>query len=233
MRIKTKLSLGVGLLFLLIVMLAIIGIRHINKLSDDTKNILVANYNTLDYSRKMLIALDGDLSLPQTIKMFETNLVKQQHNVTEIGEQELTDKLTIDFNHLQSNLHNQELFPIIRKDLTDIMLLNMDAILRKNAVAQKTADEANLWIAATGTLCFIIAFTLLINLPSNIAKPIKDLTTNIKAITDNNYSIRLHLEGSTEFKELSEAFNKMVSKLEEYEGSILSKLLKVISIFCG
>ena len=115
--------------------------------------------------------------------------------------------------------------PIIRKDLTDIMLLNMDAILRKNAVAEKTADTANLWIVITGTLCFMIAFTLLINLPSNIATPIRDLTNNIKEITENNYSIRLHLEGSTEFKELSEAFNKMASKLEEYEGSILSKLL--------
>jgi len=225
MKIKTKLSLSVGLLFSLIVLLAGIGIRHINKLSDDTKNILVANYNTLDYSRKMLISLDGDLSQKETISLFETNLVKQQHNVTEIGEQELTDKLTVDFKHLKEDRNSKVLFPLIRKDLTDIMLLNMDAILRKDAVAQKTADNANLWIAATGTLCFIIAFTLLINLPSNIATPIKDLTTNIKAITENDYSIRLHLEGSTEFKELSEAFNRMAAKLEEYEGSILSKLL--------
>ena len=225
MKIKTKLSLSVGLLFLLIVLLAGIGIRQINKLSDDTKNILVANYNTLDYSRKMLIALDGDISQKETISLFESNLVKQQHNVTEIGEQELTDKLTVDFKHLKQDRNSKELFTLIRKDLTDIMLLNMDAILRKDTIAQKTADNANLWIAATGTLCFIIAFTLLINLPSNIATPIKNLTTNIKAITDNDYSIRLHLEGSTEFKELSEAFNKMASKLEEYEGSILSKLL--------
>ena len=225
MKIKTKLSLSVGLLFLLIVLLAAIGIRHINKLSDDTKNILVANYNTLDYSRKMMIALDGDLSQGQTIKLFESNLEKQQHNVTEIGEQELTDKLTNDFSQLKNYRNNTALFRVIRKDLTDIMLLNMDAILRKDAVAEKTADNANIWIAATGTLCFLIAFTLLINLPSNIATPIKDLTENIKEITENNYSIRLHLEGSTEFKELSEAFNRMASKLEEYEGSILSKLL--------
>ena len=225
MRIKTKLSLSVGLLFILIVLLAVIGIRHINKLSEDTKNILVANYNTLDYSRKMMIALDGDLSKPEIITLFETNLIKQQHNVTEIGEQELTDKLTKDFHDLKIKQSNSSLFPTIRKDLTDIMLLNMDAILRKDAVAEKTADNANIWIAATGTLCFLIAFTLLINLPSNIAKPIKDLTENIKEITENNYSIRLHLEGSTEFRELSEAFNKMASKLEEYEGSILSKLL--------
>jgi len=225
MKIKTKLSLSVGLLFTLIVLLAGIGIRHINKLSDDTKNILVANYNTLDYSRKMLIALDGDLNKKEVVDLFQSNLVKQQHNVTEIGEQELTDKLTVDFNLLRTDLSNTALHPIIRKDLTDIMLLNMDAILRKNAVAEKTADTANLWIVITGTLCFMIAFTLLINLPSNIATPIRDLTNNIKEITQNNYSIRLHLEGSTEFKELSEAFNKMASKLEEYEGSILSKLL--------
>ena len=97
MKIKTKLSLSVGILFTLIVLLAGIGIRHINKLSDDTKNILVANYNTLDYARKMLIALDGDLTQNDIVNLFENNLVKQQPNVTEIGEQELTDKLTLIF----------------------------------------------------------------------------------------------------------------------------------------
>ena len=116
MKIKTKLSLSVGLLFLLIVLLAAIGIRQINKLSDDTKNILVANYNTLDYSRKMMIALDGDLSQKDITNLFETNLVKQQHNVTEIGEQELTDKLTIDFKRLKEDKHKQN--PPLKQKLT-------------------------------------------------------------------------------------------------------------------
>ena len=67
MKIKTKLSLGVGFLFLLIILLIGVGVNYIHKLSNDTQNILVANYNTIDYSRQMLNALDEDISLEKSI----------------------------------------------------------------------------------------------------------------------------------------------------------------------
>jgi uncharacterized protein YxeA len=38
MKLKTKLTLGVGLLFVLIVLLSVIGSFYINKLKSDTKN---------------------------------------------------------------------------------------------------------------------------------------------------------------------------------------------------
>ncbi|GAB1347511.1 CHASE3 domain-containing protein [Cloacibacterium normanense] len=59
MKIKTKLNAGVGLLFLMIMLLAVLGGWYINKLKKDTNNILVANYNTLEYSRNMLLALEN------------------------------------------------------------------------------------------------------------------------------------------------------------------------------
>ena len=55
MKIKTKLTFGVGLLFLLILALAAVSIWYIHQLKKDTNNILVANYNTLQYARNMLI----------------------------------------------------------------------------------------------------------------------------------------------------------------------------------
>ena len=48
MKIKAKLVLGVGLLFIMIALLTILSTVYVNKLSNDTKNILVANYNTID-----------------------------------------------------------------------------------------------------------------------------------------------------------------------------------------
>lgn len=57
MKIKAKLFLGVGSLFAMIVILTAIGGIYITRLSNDTKNILTANYNTLDYSRQMLIEI--------------------------------------------------------------------------------------------------------------------------------------------------------------------------------
>ncbi|MBC7865662.1 MAG: HAMP domain-containing protein [Bacteroidia bacterium] len=225
MKIKVKLTLGVGLLFFFIILLAVVGTVYINALNKDTQNILVANYNTLDYSRNMLRALDEDISSPQSSKKFSDNLIKQQNNITEIGEKELTDKLSLDFISVKNNPKDSLIFIVVRKDLTDIMFLNMQAIERKSNIAKQTATTATWWVALTGTLCFLIAFVLLIKLPGNIANPIKELTDSITQIAGNNYRERVRFESRNEFGELANAFNVMAQKLEEYDNSKLSKIL--------
>ena len=78
MRIKTKLNLGVGLLFLLIIILSLLSAFYIYSIKKDTQNILKANYETLEYSRNMLLALDNiDENKSQSITIFEVNLNKQ------------------------------------------------------------------------------------------------------------------------------------------------------------
>ena len=52
MKIKTKLNLGVGLLFVMILLLALVSAFYIFSIKKDTESILKANYNTLEYSRK-------------------------------------------------------------------------------------------------------------------------------------------------------------------------------------
>ena len=203
MKIKAKLFLGIGLLFAMIVLLTAIGSIYINKLSADTNNILVANYNSIDYSRQMLIALNENEFTVASITAFETNLKKQQNNITETGEQQLTDQLAANFNKLKSNPADTALLATVHDDVTDIMLVNMQAIERKSTVAKRTADNANLWIALAGTLCFLIAFILLVNLPGNIANPVKEFTESIKEIAAQNYSKRVHFEKHDEFGELA------------------------------
>jgi NtrC-family two-component system sensor histidine kinase KinB len=225
MKIKQKLQLGMGLLFAMILLLASLSVYYIHRLSSDTKNILVANYNTLDYSRKMQMALDSNILLPQNRKLFADNLVLQQKNITETGEAELTASLATNFGLLQQNLNDSQYIKRIRRDISNIMLLNMQAIQRKNKVAEITSDNSIFWISIIGTICFIIAFTLLFNLPGNIANPVRELTASIKEIAERNYSRRLHFNQKDEFGELAASFNSMAEKLEEYQASSVQKLL--------
>jgi NtrC-family two-component system sensor histidine kinase KinB len=225
MKIKTKLTLGIGLLLALITLLSAIGSRQVTVLSNDTENILVANYNTLDYARKMLVVLDEIPADSSSISKFEINLEKQQNNITETGEKELTDKLAQDLERLKANYNYSPVYSILRKDLTDLMFLNMLAIERKSNIAKVTARESTWWIAITGTFCFLIAFTLFVNLPGSIANPIRELTASIKQIAAMNYSERVHFESHNEFGELAGSFNIMAKKLEEYNNSNLSKLM--------
>jgi len=224
LKIKTKLTLGVGILFILIIILSVIGTYYINALAKDTKNILVANYNTLDYSRQMLISLEKLPNDSNAVNNFRTNLSKQENNITEIGERETTGQIHQIFEQLLIKSDNDKYIEI-RKNIYELMRLNMDAIIRKSNIADKTANNATIWIAFAGTLCFLIAFTLLINFPSNIANPIKILADSIKEIANKNYSQRINFENHDEFGDVATAFNSMAAKLKEYESSNISQLL--------
>ncbi|MBK6862000.1 MAG: HAMP domain-containing protein [Saprospiraceae bacterium] len=223
MRIKTKLTLGVGLLFFLIILLSLVGARYINDLKNDTENILVANYNTLEYSRNMLVSLE-DSSL-KAMQIFEINLIRQENNISEIGEKEATADLRSKFESYRQNSSNRFVSAEIRKNIFKLMDLNMQAIQRKSEVAKATADKAVFWIAISGTMCFLIAFILLVNLPASIANPISELTESIKQIASKNYKKRVDFEGHSEFGQLASSFNTMAQKLEEYNNSNVAKLM--------
>lgn len=224
MKIKTKLTLGVGLLFFLIILLSFVGTRYINALKSDTENILLANYNTLEYGRNMLVALEEGTENAK--QKFEINLRNQEKNNTEIGEKETTTALRANYEAFKKNKSDNAIFGEMRKGIFNLMKLNMQAIKRKSEVAKATAEDAVFWIAITGTMCFLIAFTLLINLPSSIANPIKELTESIKQIASKNYSERVHFESHSEFGELAKSFNTMAEKLQEYNNTNLAKLMK-------
>ncbi|MDF2550958.1 MAG: sensor histidine kinase [Chryseobacterium sp.] len=226
MKIKTKLNAGVGLLFLMIIILSVLGGWFIYQLKKDTQNILVANYNTLQYSRNMLLSLEEIDKQPFAVKEFQKNLNLQSQNITESGEKEVTRNIISHFSDLNENRTDQNLKSVIRKDIAELMQLNMNAIQIKSGIANTTAENAIAVISITGTLCFLIAFILMINLPSNIANPIRELTLSIHQIAQQNYKERVRFEGNSEFGELAKSFNTMAEKLQEYSESRLDKILK-------
>lgn len=225
MKIKTKLNLGVGLLFLMIIILSLVSAFYIFSIKKDTQNILKANYNTLEYSRNMLLSLENFTSDEnKAIAFFENNLKKQFKNVTESGEGEATSTIQKSFSKLKQDRNNESIKIQIREVIFEIMKLNMNAIKQKSDLANHTAETGNLWIAITGTLCFLIAFNLLVNLPNNIANPIKELTASISEIANKNYSERVHFMNHNEFGDLAKSFNTMAEKLQEYQNSNAYKL---------
>ncbi|MDP9955511.1 PAS domain S-box-containing protein [Epilithonimonas hungarica] len=226
MKIKTKLNIGVGVLFMMIFVLSVLSGWYINQLKKDTNNILKANYNTLQYSRNMLLALEEIDSDPLAFSVFEKHLKQQQKNVTEPGEKEATDNVAIHFEALKKDPANFGLQTSIRKDLAELMQINMSAIEHKSTVADSTAKNAIIVISSVGMVCFIIAFILMVNLPSNIADPIKSLTESIKQIANQNYKERVHFESRSEFGDLANSFNIMAEKLQEYSESRLDKIIR-------
>ena len=231
MTIKNKLRAGFGFLFLLAFICCGLSIWFLNRLSADASVILKDNYETLQYVRNIGNALDQNESTlgSKQISIIEANLVKQEHNVTEPGEQQLTDSLRSKYMQLklqENGLQKQgDLRLQIRKLLYGVMQLNMTAIAHKNATAKGTANSATLIVALIGSFLFLIAFSFSINFPGYIANPIRELTERIKEIAKRNYHQQLNFKSNDEFGELAQAFNTMTFKLDEYENSNLASIL--------
>ncbi len=224
MKLKTKLSLGLTFLFIVILTFGILSIVYIKGLSTVTRLVLQDNYESLVYSNNMMKILEDIPARKENIPAFEINLKKQELNITETGEKAATEDLRKNFNELKANPVDTTNYREIRQSLQQINDLNQDAILRKNDIAKQTAANASLWLTIIFVVLGIIAFTLVVNFPAVLSAPIKALNDGIKEIANKNYSSRIHLQQSDEFGELALSFNKMAEKLDEYESSNLAKL---------
>ena len=224
MKLKTKLSLGLSFLFAVILVFGILGIFSINRLSNDAEKVLKNNHESLVYSNNMLKALEKISSSEKAKKDFDDNLKKQEANITEPGELEATREVRTNFTELLAAPADSSNYPQIRMGLQIINDLNQNAILKKNNIVQRTANDAKLWLTIIFTVLFLVTLTFIFNFPAILSNPITKLTEGIVEIAGKNYSKRIYLKQKDEFGELANAFNSMAEKLNEYESSNLAQL---------
>ena len=229
MKIKTKLRLGFGFLFIIVLSFGLIALFFLNELSNKSKVILKDNYKSLKYVAAMRNVIDQNrLPLSSTqLAVFKENLQNEGLNITEHGEKVAFEKLEAAFNIInsqQSLTIKENSIKNLRVALQNIEQVNMKAIYDKNELANETSSRANLYIMIAATLSFIILFTFIVNFPGFVANPLAEFSAAIKQISRKNYKQRLHFENEDEFTELANSFNGMVVKLNEWENSNLSKI---------
>jgi PAS domain S-box-containing protein len=231
MTIKNKLRAGFGFLFSLAFICCGMSIYFLNRLSADASAILKDNYESVRYARNIAAAVEQQAGTmtPAQISIIEHNLFKQEHNITEPGEEKLTDSLRSKYEQLKirGNVTGSE--PQLRSEIRqlcfDIMNVNMKAIEHKNGIAKETGNRGTILVALIGTFLFLVAFSFIVNFPGYIANPIKELTERIQEIAKRNYHQRLNFESNDEFGDLAQAFNNMTVKLDEFENSNLASIL--------
>ncbi len=236
MRIKTKLSLGLGFLFAVILLLAGLGTYYTHRLAHEAREILKDNYHSLEYTLNMRQALDAFSTAPKgnpaARQTFNLNLQRQINNITEAGEKRVTEQIKQDFGKLQAQvaankepqLLNQNIVSI-RQNLFRLNQINLQAITRKSNMAQQTAGRVMAYLVSIGIVSILVTLTFILNFPGYIANPIRELTESIRQIANRNYEQRLHFTSDDEFGELAASFNQMAHKLNEYEHSNLAQIL--------
>ena len=224
--VKNKIRLGTIFLFLLVVLSGGFSIYYLVKLRNQSKNILKANYESIQYGHQMQAALDsiGDHKRA-FLDTFETQLRKQESNITEPGETSATADLRNAFEHLKKGDSSAQNIDQINYYLQRILLLNMTAIKNKNDKAETSVESGLTLLIIVVTFIFIIGLTFSYNFPSIITNPIQKLTNAIREIGNKNYNHRIHIDSKDEFGELANAFNEMAERLQYFENSNLNKLI--------
>ncbi|MGA2977728.1 MAG: hypothetical protein ABSF77_20705 [Spirochaetia bacterium] len=115
MSLRSKLTVGLGFLFVIILAITVYSSLQIEKLSKEANTILRDNYDSLVYCKNMLIAID-DINLTVSNKIFgpnqkktsvydsnlfeqskssfENSLNAEKNNITEVSEKEYVDALS-------------------------------------------------------------------------------------------------------------------------------------------
>jgi NtrC-family two-component system sensor histidine kinase KinB len=230
MKIKTKLLLGFGFLFVVVIFFGGISLYYMNKISVSSKVILKDNYESLRFARSMRSIIDdNELPLGATAALqFDDQLRREKQNVTEKGEGKAVEELEAAFRVMTETRAGVASHKAARRkaqvQLRRIDELNMNAIVRKNADAQKGVEKAATYLMTAAALCFIILFSFSVNFPGFVANPLKEFSEAIKEISRKNYKQHLQFNGTDEFAELAKEFNAMTSQLNQWENSNLAKL---------
>jgi NtrC-family two-component system sensor histidine kinase KinB len=230
MKIKTKLRLGFGFLFVVILFFGAVSLYYMNEISIRSKVILKDNYETLNYTSNMRSILDEhELPLsPEAKSQFDKQLNLEQKNVTEKGEGKAVDALKLAYegviDPLSSLTAKQASLNKVRRQLKEIDHLNMNAIVRKNAAAQSAIEKSAMYVIFAASICFLILFSFIVNFPGFVANPLREFSEAIREISRKNYKQKLDFKGSDEFSELADSFNTMTAELNKWENSNLAKI---------
>lgn len=231
MKIKNKLRLGFGFLFIVVIFYGLLSLFYINRIIKSTRLTLKDNYETLNYVRQMRIVLDeGPLILSaDRLKKFDAYLIKEKNNITEPGEGQAVADLERAFHLLSSRSESTEVLEnaqrSVRANLQKIEVANMNAIVHKYNTAQTSAKRANILLGLVGAITFLILFSFSVNFPSFISDPLRKLQDGIIEISQKNYSTRLNLAQNDEFTDVAKAFNSMATRLIQWENSNLARVL--------
>jgi two-component system, NtrC family, sensor histidine kinase KinB len=224
--IKNKIRLGTLFLFLLLISSGGFSIYYLNKLKNDESNIVKDNYETLDYCHNMQKQLDSiGLHFTPAMARFDSFLKQQERNITEPGEKNETFLLRQSFDNIAKGDTSKLNYENTERHIQTVLTLNMQAIDRKNKLAQQSAESASTFLVLIVAITFIIGMTFSFNFPSIVTTPIQSFTEAIKEISKKNYKHRIHLDNKDEFGQLAGAFNDMTERLEDFESSNLNKII--------
>ena len=242
--IRTRFTLGMIFLFLIILVLAVFSGYYINKLSDKTSAILKENYLSVVYAREMSEGImninqeittsllrnrnSDSLKIAKEIKFINESLLSEKNNITEPGEDKLVAGIETGYIEYRDSvlkfinspksvsgmLYLQNKSGELFQQLLVLSQMNGKALEVKTDDAKVSAKSALTRMTILATLCFLIGMSFTFSFASYFNQRFFQLYNGIKAMVSSNFNQRLFFEGKDEFYEISIVLNEMADKLK-------------------
>ena len=160
--------------------ITIAGIRGFLKLEPYINTLNSRNIQSLYYAEQML----SSISVKKDLNKFEENLKKAKNNITEVGEEEILNKIAD--NYLSAFKGNKKIEDIKIDEIAELSKINRLAMQRAGRIAKKT-ENVGIWIILFPSIfIWIIGFAILARLKRTFIKPIQELNSVISDYNKGN-----------------------------------------------
>jgi len=253
--IRTRFTLGMIFLFIIILVLSVFSGYYMNKLSNKTSAILKENYLSVVYAREIsegIMNINQEITTcfltsrkPDSLKIskylssINQSLGSEKNNITEPGEDKLVSDIETGYIEYQDSvlkmikssnsasgiLYLQNKAGALYQQLLLLSQMNGRALEVKTDDAKATSKSALTQMTVLATLCFLIGMSFTFSFASYFNQRFFQLYNGIKEIVSSNYDQRLFFDGKDEFHEISLLLNEMAEKLKKNKQKMSVTLL--------
>ena len=227
MTLKTKITAGFLALLLLLLALGAYAFFTVQRLESSSRDILKANFYSVELGQQMLQALDDLQTQPDAapaLSRFQRDLTREAGNITEPGEQQVVDSLTATFAAYRRQPEAASL-NLLRGQTHRMIRLNTAALTGKNERANLAATQAGRYMLAFTTLSVLIALMFVLSVPEAAVAPLRKLTQSLEHATNQNFNATIPIESDDEFGRVGRAFNRMLVQLQDFRSSTTADLV--------
>ncbi|HEX9289059.1 MAG TPA: ATP-binding protein [Anaeromyxobacteraceae bacterium] len=258
MTLRTKLLVAQAPLALVLLFFGFASVRTLTQLGHSPELILKDNYRSVLAAERMTEAVErlqeaalsratGRRSDVQAAadarKRFESELVFQEHNITEPGEAEATQRLRRRWAVYQDAFDRIAAAPAqgqlaayfdvlqpahraVLDGASEILALNQDAMARKSERARRAAERNVTGVVAATVAAIALGLLSSIALTARLLRPLGVLSQTVRRIGEGDLEARARVDGKDEIAALAQEFNTMADRLAQYRRSSLGELLQ-------
>lgn len=247
MKIRFKIVAGFALLSIMLAIAGFFSIYELKRLNLSVHEMLEENYKSIIASKMMLEALEredsgvllyllgkqseGSELLNQGDSLFSSGLTIAQNNLTETGEDRLTDELSENYRHYReqavhslSGISGGEFaqwylegahrsFLQVKKSVQELMDMNQDALYKGAGEIQNRMVRSIVpgIVAIISSIVFLILFNYLIN--HFFISPILRINRQLRRYERSLGPFNADIETRDEIKDLESSIQDLITRL--------------------